>query len=262
LQSVHEFFSGNFGMRSKSRFRRGTPFGAVDLFAFCRERLGETISSFELMADLVVQQVLSYLPDGRPPLEKPTPWHILMEAAWSLEDGLAERLQRVLADAMEAGLVTDGMMATNEGQRKALWLIRENPTDAFAQAGVVLRHDVSVPVSKVPDLIDQGTAVFTASIPGVRVAPFGHIGDGNIHFNLLQPEAMDGDLFRAKKDRVQELVFDIVESLDGSISAEHGIGRLKRDELSRRKPAVDLDLMGLMKQALDPEGILNPGAIL
>ncbi|MGI9437191.1 MAG: FAD-binding oxidoreductase [Geminicoccaceae bacterium] len=235
---------------------------AVDLFAFCRERLGETISSFELMADLVVQQVLAYLPDGRRPLENPTPWHILMEAAWSLEDGLAERLQRVLADAMAAGLVTDGMMATSEGQRKALWLIRENPTDAFAQAGVVLRHDVSVPVSKVPDLIDQGTAVFTASIPGVRVAPFGHIGDGNIHFNLLQPEAMDGDLFRAKKDRVQEQVFDIVESLDGSISAEHGIGRLKRDELSRRKPAVDLDLMSLMKQALDPERILNPGAIL
>lgn len=239
-----------------------SPRAAVDLLTFCRERLGDTISSFELMADRVIEEVLNYLPDGRPPLTKPTPWHILMEVAWSLEDGLADRLQAVLAAAMDLGLVTDGMMATNEHQRKALWLIRESPTDAFAQAGVVLRHDVSVPVSKVPTLIENGENWFSHTIPGVRIISFGHVGDGNIHFNLLQPENMAAEDFHGMKNQVQKEVFDIVEKLGGSISAEHGIGRLKRAELARRKPALDLDLMQRLKHALDPDNILNPGAIL
>lgn len=239
-----------------------SPKAAVDLLAFCRERLGDTISSFELMGDKVIDGVLDYLPDGRPPLDKPTPWHVLMEVSWSLEEGLAERLQSVLAQAMERGFLTDGMMATSEQQRKALWLIRESPTDAFAQAGVVLRHDVSVPIAEVPRLIEEGERRFEDKIPGVRVIAFGHVGDGNIHFNLLQPEAMAGEDFRSLKDEVQTDVFDLVEELGGSISAEHGIGRLKRAELAKRKPGIDLDLMRRVKQALDPKGILNPGAIL
>ncbi|NJO38374.1 MAG: FAD-binding oxidoreductase [Rhizobiales bacterium] len=239
-----------------------SPKKAVELFAFCRERLGDTISSFELMGDIVVQRVISYLPDGRQPLGSSTPWHVLIEVAWSLEDGLGERLEKVLAEAMEQGLVTDGTVARSEAQRRALWLIRENPTDAFAQAGVVLRHDVSVPITQVPALIEQGSALFEATIPGIRVAAFGHVGDGNIHFNFLQPEAMDGAAFRAMKDEVQTQVFDLVESLGGSISAEHGIGRLKRAELARRKAPLDLDLMRRLKSSLDPHNILNPGAIL
>lgn len=239
-----------------------SPKKAVELFAFCRERLGDTISSFELMGDIVVRRVIDYLPDGRQPIGSSSPWHVLIEAAWSLEDGLGERLEQVLADAMERGLVTDGTVARSEAQRKALWLIRENPTDAFAQAGVVLRHDVSVPIQQVPALIDEGGALFEQMIEGVRVVAFGHVGDGNIHFNLLQPEAMDGADFRAMKDKVQTKVFDLVESLGGSISAEHGIGRLKRDDLAARKPALDLDLMRRLKTALDPHNILNPGAIL
>ena len=239
-----------------------SPKAAVDLLAFCRERLGDTISSFELMADLVIDEVLTYLPDGRAPLTKPTPWHVLMEVSWSLEEGLADRLQSVLGAAMDRGLLSDGMMATSEHQRKALWLIRESPTDAFAQAGVVLRHDVSVPIARVPDLIENGEHLFSKMIPGVRIVAFGHVGDGNIHFNLLQPETMNGDAFRAMKEIVQHHVFDLVENLGGSISAEHGIGRLKRTELAKRKPAIDLDLMRRVKQALDPKNILNPGAIL
>ncbi|MEM8948745.1 MAG: FAD-binding oxidoreductase [Pseudomonadota bacterium] len=239
-----------------------SPEKAVELFSFCRERLGDTISSFELMGDIVVQRVIDYLPDGRQPIASTSPWHILIEVAWSLEDGLGERLERVLSDAMRRGLVTDGTIATSEGQRLALWLIRENPTDAFAQAGVVLRHDVSVPIAQVPALIERGTAHFEKTIPGVRTVAFGHIGDGNIHFNFLQPEIMEGDAFRAMKDDVQTAVFDLVESLGGSISAEHGIGRLKRDDLAARKPAIDLELMRRLKNALDPHNILNPGAIL
>jgi len=239
-----------------------TPKKAVELFAFCRDRLGDTISSFELMGDIVVQRVIDYLPDGRQPLSSTSPWHVLIEVAWSLEDGLGERLEQVLSDAMRKGLVTDGTIAANEGQRLALWLIRENPTDAFAQAGVVLRHDVSVPVAEVPALVERGRAMFEKSIPGVRVVAFGHVGDGNIHFNLLQPEAMEGTTFRAMKDDVQTSVFDLVESLGGSISAEHGIGRLKRDDLAARKPALDLELMRRLKTSLDPHHILNPGSIL
>ncbi|MDH3659508.1 MAG: FAD-binding oxidoreductase [Alphaproteobacteria bacterium] len=239
-----------------------SPQKAVELFAFCRERLGDAISSFELMGDLVVQRVIDYLPDGRQPLRTATPWHVLIEVAWSLDDGLLDRLEHVLADAMRQGLVTDGTVAASEAQRKALWLIRENPTDAFAQAGVVLRHDVSVPVADVPALIEHGSDLFQKKIPGVQVVAFGHIGDGNIHFNLLQPEAMEGAAFRAMKDDVQTEVFDLVERLGGSISAEHGIGRLKRDDLAARKPALDLDLMHRLKNALDPHHILNPGAIL
>ncbi|MEZ5932364.1 MAG: FAD-binding oxidoreductase [Alphaproteobacteria bacterium] len=239
-----------------------SPKKAVELFAFCRERLGDTISSFELMGDIVVQRVIDYLPDGRQPLETRPPWHVLIETAWSLEDGLGERLEKVLADAMERGLVTDGTIASSEAQRQALWLIRENPTDAFAKAGVVLRHDVSVPIIEVPALIERGSGLFEKRIPGIRVVAFGHIGDGNIHFNFLQPEGGDGAAFRAMKDEVQTAVFDLVESLGGSISAEHGIGRLKRDDLARRKPALDLELMRRLKTALDPHNILNPGAIL
>jgi FAD/FMN-containing dehydrogenase len=239
-----------------------SPAKAVELFRFCRERLGDTISSFELMGDIVVQRVISYLPDGRQPLRTATPWHVLIEVAWSLEDGLNERLEQVLSDAMEAGLVTDGTIAKSEAQRLALWLIRENPTDAFAAAGVVLRHDVSVPIQEVPALIGQGGALFEKTIPGVRVVAFGHIGDGNIHFNLLQPETMDGAAFRSMKDKVQTQVFDLVERLGGSISAEHGIGRLKRDDLAARKPAIDLELMRRLKTSLDPHNILNPGVIL
>ena len=239
-----------------------SPKKAVELFAFCRERLGDNISSFELMGDRVVQRVIDYLPDGRQPLSSKAPWHVLIEVAWSLEDGLRERLEQVLSEAMKAGLVDDGTIALSEGQRLAFWLIRENPTDAFAQAGVVLRHDVSVPIAEVPALIDKGAALFEKSIAGVRVVAFGHVGDGNIHFNLLQPEAMEGAVFRAMKDEVQTRVFDLVESLGGSISAEHGIGRLKRDELALRKPAIDLDLMQRLKNTLDPHHILNPGAIL
>jgi FAD/FMN-containing dehydrogenase len=239
-----------------------SPAKAVELLAFCRARLGDNISSFELMADLVARVVVDYLPDVRMPLEEATPWHVLIEVGWPLEDGLALRLQEVLAEAMEAGLVTDGMIAHNEQQRRTLWMIRENPADALIQAGTVLRHDVSVPISKVPDLISEGETLLREKIPGVRFLPFGHIGDGNIHYNLLQPETMDPAEFLTMKAEVQTMVFDLVQSLGGSISAEHGIGRLKRDELLARKPDLDLELMRRVKAALDPDGILNPGAVL
>jgi FAD/FMN-containing dehydrogenase len=132
----------------------------------------------------------------------------------------------------------------------------------MAREGLVLRHDVAVPVSRVPDLIEQGAVALERAVPGVRILPFGHVGDGNIHYNLLQPAAMAADDFRRRAEEVQGLVFDVVAALGGSISAEHGIGRLKRAELARRKSAVELGLMRELKALLDPKGILNPGAVI
>jgi FAD/FMN-containing dehydrogenase len=239
-----------------------SPQAAVALLALFRERLGDTVSSFELLAGDCVELVLRYLPGARRPIAEPAPWHVLAEVAWSLTEGLASQLERVLAEAMQQGLVRDGAIAASEAQRKALWALRENPTEAMAHEGVVLRHDVAVPVSKVPDLIERGARLLGQALPGVRIVPFGHVGDGNMHYNLLQPQTMSADDFRRRGAEVQALVFDVVSGLGGSISAEHGIGRLKRAELARRKPALDLELMRDLKTLLDPRGILNPGAVI
>jgi FAD/FMN-containing dehydrogenase len=239
-----------------------SPRAAVELLARVREELGETVSSFELMAGGGVELVVRYLPGARQPLAAASPWYVLAEVAWSLPEGLAPRLEAVLADALERALISDGTIAKSEAERRAIWALRENPTEAMAHEGAVLRHDIAVPVVRVPDLIERGGASLEAMIPGVRILPFGHVGDGNIHYNLLQPKDMSRAAFLALKDKVQGRVFDLVEALGGSISAEHGIGRLKRDELARRKSAIELELMRTLKRTLDPKGILNPGAVL
>jgi FAD/FMN-containing dehydrogenase len=239
-----------------------SPAAAVALLTLFRERLGETVSSFELMAGGTVDLVLRYLPGARSPLARKAPWYVLAEVAWSLPEGLGPQLERVLEDAMARGLVADGVIAASEAQRQALWALRENPTEAMAHEGLVLRHDVAVPVSRVPDLIEEGAVALARAVQGVRILPFGHIGDGNMHYNLLQPEDMAAEDFRRRAGEVQGLVFDLVSALGGSISAEHGIGRLKRAELARRKSAVELGLMRELKRLLDPKGILNPGAVI
>ncbi|HZA65538.1 MAG TPA: FAD-binding oxidoreductase [Geminicoccaceae bacterium] len=239
-----------------------SPRAAVELLALFRARLGETVSSFELLAGECVELVLRYLPGARAPLARRAPWYVLAEVAWSLAEGLGAQLEQVLEEALRRDLIQDGVVAASEAQRRSLWALRENPTEAMAHEGVVLRHDIAVPVSRVPDLIERAGAALGRAVPGVRIMPFGHVGDGNIHYNLLQPEAVRGEAFRARRDEVQRLVLDVVEALGGSISAEHGIGRLKRLELMRRKSALELTLMRELKATLDPKGILNPGAVI
>jgi FAD/FMN-containing dehydrogenase len=239
-----------------------SPQAAVELLALFRERLGETVSSFELLAGGCVELVLRYLPGARAPLARPAPWYVLAEVAWSLAEGLGAQLEQVLEEAIRRALIQDGVIAASEAQRTALWALRENPTEAMAREGVVLRHDIAVPVARVPDLIERAAAELERAVPGVRIMPFGHVGDGNIHYNLLQPRDMARDDFHARRDEVQGIVFDVVEALGGSISAEHGIGRAKRAELARRKSPVELTLMRALKASLDPKGILNPGAVI
>src|SRR5919106_1836198 len=154
-----------------------SPKAAVELLALFRERLGESVNSFELIAGPCVELVLRYLPDTRSPLAQPYPWYVLAEVSWSLAEGLAERLEAVLAEALDAGVVLDGVIAASEAQRREIWAIRENPTEAMAREGVVLRHDIAVPVSRVPDLIARGAKTFESELPGVRIMPFGHVGD-------------------------------------------------------------------------------------
>jgi FAD/FMN-containing dehydrogenase len=239
-----------------------SPQAAVELLALFRERLGETVSSFELLAGGCVELVLRYLPGARAPLARPAPWYVLAEVAWSLAEGLGAELERVLEEAIRRALIQDGVIAASETQRNALWALRENPTEAMARDGMVLRHDIAVAVSRVPDLIERAAAELERAVPGVRIMPFGHVGDGNIHYNLLQPQDMAGPDFYARRDEVQGIVFDVVEALGGSISAEHGIGRAKRVELARRKSTIELALMRALKASLDPKGILNPGAVI
>ena len=246
----------------RPRERQTVSRAALELLALFRERLGETVNSFELLAGDCVDLVLRYLPGARPPLARAAPWHVLAEVAWSLPEGLGAELEQVLEKALLRKLIEDGVIAASEAQRKQLWALRENPTEAMAHEGVVIRHDIAVPVSRVPDLIERGAAELGRAVPGIRIMPFGHVGDGNIHYNLLQPRDMPGEAFYARRDEVQGMVFDVVEALGGSISAEHGVGRLKRAELALRKAPVELALMRQLKAALDPKGILNPGAVI
>jgi FAD/FMN-containing dehydrogenase len=238
-----------------------SPAAAVTLFARFRDAFGETVTSFELITGLGVALAERRL-GLRPPIDSAHPWHVLAEVAWTFEEGLAARLEGLLEAVIAAGLVLDGAVAQSEAQREAFWAVRESQSEAMAKEGAVVRNDVTVPVRLIPELVARVRRVLEPMVPGVRVMPFGHVGDGNLHMNLMQPEAMSREAFVAVRADIQTRLYDIVQDLDGSISAEHGIGRLKRDELARRKDPVELELMRTLKRALDPEGLMNPGVIV
>jgi FAD/FMN-containing dehydrogenase len=237
-----------------------SPETALALLALFQERLGELISSFELIAGFGVEAAHEHLPGGRRPLAEPHDWHLLIEVAWSLAEGLDGPVERTLEAAFEAGLVADGTIAQNEAQRQAMWRIREGQSEATSQLGYVLRSDISVAVADLPALIARATPHFAKLAPDVTLFPFGHVGDGNLHFNFLIPrdEARIAEL----KPLLTAELAELVAAFGGSFSAEHGIGRLKRPELERYKDPLALELMQRLKAALDPQGILNPGVIL
>lgn len=239
-----------------------SPKDALALMHRLQARAGGALTSFELLPRIALDIVLAHDPQSRDPLAARHPWYVLIEVSSQSPEGLRESVEAALAQAIEDGVVTDAALAQSLEQRNAFWRIREMVSEKQKVLGGSIKHDVSVPVASVPAFIERASADVTRLVPGCRPMPFGHLGDGNIHFNVSQPEGADKDAFMALWNEVNELVHGIVTSFGGSISAEHGIGRLKRHLLPEVKEAVELDLMRSLKRMLDPNGILNPGKVL
>jgi FAD/FMN-containing dehydrogenase len=239
-----------------------TPHAALALLNLAEERAGGSVTSFELMPRVSLDWAIKHAPMCRDPLGRRHAWYVLMELSSQAREGLRATLEDILATGAERGLIEDATIAESLEQTKAFWLVRHHIADTQKYEGGSIKHDVSVPVTAVPDFIAEATAAVEAMIPGCRPCPFGHLGDGNIHYNVSQPLDADRAEFLARWDEVNDAVFAIVAKHGGSISAEHGIGVLKRDLLPRVKDPVAFDLMRSLKRMLDPVGILNPGKVL
>lgn len=236
--------------------------GALALFSAFRNTEPSAIQAFEFMSGLSMNLVNTLIPDASLPLSEPAPAYVLVELASPREGGaLRDLMEEVLGKAFEDGLVSDAVLAESETQRLAFWKLREEHAEAQKRAGASVKNDVSVPLSAIPTFIDRATAACETLIPGIRVAPFGHIGDGNIHFNLVQPEGADGKAFLARDHDMMDTVANIVKELGGSFSAEHGVGQLKTYMMPAWRGGAELDMMRRIKGAVDPEGIMNPGKI-
>jgi len=238
-----------------------TPEAALKLLKIAEERASGLITSFEIMGRLGIDAVLEHWPTTRDPLSKPYPWYALIELS-SQAESLRETMEDILSTAMEQGVVYDATISESLEQTKGFWFIREAFGEVQRRMGGSIKHDISVPIAAVPEFIARANAAVVKLVPGSRPLPFGHIGDGNVHYNVSQPVGGDRDAFLKRWDEVNALVFDIVKDLHGSISAEHGVGVMKRDKLPNFKDPVALDLMRSLKRTLDPNNILNPGKVL
>jgi FAD/FMN-containing dehydrogenase len=240
-----------------------SPHAAIELLSCAREGSGDQLSAFELMPRFALELDMQHLPGIADPLARPYEHYVLLEFASAEGEGaLRERAEAVLAAAMEAGLVLDAAIAASEAQARQLWRIREGIPEAQKLEGGGIKHDVSVPVSRIADFIAEARAACEAHEPRARVLAFGHVGDGNVHFNLCRPVGGDAAAFQARWDEFSRIVHDIVMRMGGSISAEHGIGRLRRGEFHRYAAPLELEMMRAIKKALDPQGIMNPGKML
>ncbi len=241
----------------------GTPQHALELLALLRSAAGDQVTSFELMPRLAVELTVRHVPGVANPLDQNSPWYLLVElTSPNPRQDLITLLTAALESAAAGGIVMDAMLAASLAQARAMWKLRESVPEAQRRHGASLKHDVSVPVSSIPILIEQGTALMQRLVPEGVVVAYGHAGDGNLHFNASQKPDADAGSFLARGPELEHAMFDLVESLGGSISAEHGIGRLKAAEFARRADPVELSLMRTLKRALDPKGILNPGKVL
>ena len=237
---------------------------AVDLLGLAHQRLGPGLTGFEVMGQFALGLVEKHYPQLRVPLWKETPWCVLLENSDSESETHARgQFEALLEAAMEAGYVTDAVVAENLSQAKGLWHIRESITLAQADEGLNIKHDISIPVSRIPAFVAETDALLAREVPGVRMVDFGHLGDGNLHYNVQSPEGADGQAFlRDFEDQVNTLVFDQVAKFDGSISAEHGVGELKVGKLPLYKDPTALAMMRAVKNALDPQNIMNPGRVI
>lgn len=237
------------------------PAAAIELLAKAKGETGGGVEAFELMKRLGLEFVLRHVPGTREPLESASEWYVLIELA-SGEPGAADAaMERLLAGAFEAGLITDAAIAQNDTQRAALWKLREEHSAAQKPEGGGWKHDVSVPVSRIAAFIEEATAAVERFEPNARVSCFGHVGDGNLHYDILCAPGGDLQAFLGRWAAGSEIVHDIVARYDGSISAEHGLGRLKTEEALRYKSAVEVETMRAIRRALDPKRIMNPAVL-
>ena len=239
-----------------------SPEAALELLGIASEQSGGNITSFELMVRLGIDAVLKHDGGARDPLNDKHPWYVLIEISSQARTGLRDTMEAILAEGAERGLVADAAIADSLDQTKAFWRIREMFGEVQRQVGGSIKHDISVPVANVPAFIKEANDAVVKLIPGARPLPFGHLGDGNIHYNIAQPVDADKAAFLERWHDVNVVVFDVVLKYGGSISAEHGIGVMKRDLLPTIKDPVAMELMRTLKRTLDPNGILNPGKVL
>jgi FAD/FMN-containing dehydrogenase len=240
-----------------------SPRAALALLTLMQDQCGASLTGFELMSDFALRLVVTHFPALPSPFAVRHCQYVLLEVASSESEAHAVALlEGSIAIALEQELADDAVVATSLAQSRALWQVREHISMAQAAAGKNIKHDVSLPISRIAEFIEHTDALLAAAFPGCQLVCFGHLGDGNLHYNVAPPDGTGHAAFLQHQDAINRLVHDSVASFDGSISAEHGIGALKRDELVRYKDAVELNMMRAIKAALDPLGIMNPGKIL
>ena len=233
---------------------------AVALLAGLRADLGDRVTAFELIGREALGLVMKHISRARPPLQGSHDWQVLLEvSAFTADENLDEILQRNLA---QTTFVRDAALAQNETQRLEFWRLRESISEAQRIEGLSIKHDISVPVSRIAEFIALADEAVVGAFSSVRIVCFGHVGDGNLHYNLSRSSVGDNDQFIARSDEANRIVHDIVHLLGGSISAEHGLGQLKRDEIRRYKSSIEIELMQSIKRAIDPQGLMNPGKVI
>ena len=235
-----------------------TPAAAIALLGLAKQESGGAVEAFELMSRAGVAFALKNLPATREPLAAPSPWIVLIEMAGAEAGSTGAAMERLLSKAFDTGLIEDAAIAQNETQAKAFWAIREGQSAAQKPEGAAWKHDVATPVSRIADFIEEATAAVTAFAPGVRVVAFGHVGDGNIHFDVIRPEGTGDAPHNALRDQGAHIVHDVAMKYEGSISAEHGLGTMKSAEALHYKAPQDVAAMRAIRAALDPHRIMNP----
>ena len=239
-----------------------SPQAAVVLLSQLQSTFGATLTACELVSDISLGLVLKNIPGALPPLSA-SPWYLLVELSGAGDEGTLQRtLEGFLEQTLENGAISDAVLAQSGEQAKRLWALRENISEAQKIEGFSIKHDISVPIARIGEFVEQADAALRLAFPGIRIVTFGHVGDGNLHYNQSKPEAGENAAFIASQPQVNEIVHDIVHQLGGSISAEHGIGQLKREEILRYKSSLEMEMMRTVKRAFDPQGLMNPGKVL
>ena len=239
------------------------PQQALVLFEQARDRCGPSLTGFEIMPRIGVEFSVRHVPGNRDPLAAPHPWYVLIDISSAQSEENAQTLMEgLLETALEESLIDDAVVAQSEQQRDAFWALREMMSAAQKPEGASIKHDVSVPISAVPEFLAQADRAVLKAMPDARIVAFGHMGDGNIHYNISQPVGGSAEAHMARREEINRLVYDIALGLGGSISAEHGIGQLKRDLLAEIRSPIEIELMRRIKRTFDPAGILNPGKVV